>query len=381
MPIKGISEVRRVPRLGKIRLGVKKVNQAGKDYPTAVDYFVCNEDDSTPAAAAAAFHAVYGDKPRELDVLFPIDDLEALFPNALRCYKSGQGLFCKGDGELAARRTDKGDWMDITCPYEACDYFAKKHCRPVGTLQFLLPNVTGVGVWQIDTSSFHSIVNLNSGISFIQSLTGGRIAGLMLKLRVVPKEVNVDGKKKVVYVMELRNEEARLADVLAASTKTMIQLLMPPVDMDEVPDDLFPAAAEAQRVGNTDELASPTTEVKEPAKEPEILDDEQAIDPDLLANLTKAWDILGTPKAKRDAVIASGTDLNEVLRKCNEAIDMQAAVADQESANGNPLPPDSPASRAASARRGGKGNPPPASGSARQANPAQTGQPRQRPLF
>ena len=41
MPIKGLSEQRRLPRLGKIRLGVKKKNQKGIEYPASTDYFVC----------------------------------------------------------------------------------------------------------------------------------------------------------------------------------------------------------------------------------------------------------------------------------------------------------------------------------------------------
>jgi hypothetical protein len=380
MPIKGISEIRRVPRLGKIRLGEKKLSQAGKEYPAAVDYFVCKADESTPAAAAEAFRSVYGDKPREIDVMFPVDDLEKVFPNALRCYKSGAGLYCRGDGEVAQRRTEDGQWMDVACPYEDCELFAKKHCRPVGTLQFLLPKVPGVGVWQIDTSSFHSIVNLNSGIDFIRSLTGGRFAGLMLKLRVVAKEVSPDGKKKTVFVMELKDEEARLADVLAASTKTMAQLLLPEVNLDEIPDDLFPAAAEAQRLGVAGELPAPTAEVRAPAKEPEVVDnDEGGTDPELIANLNRAWDILGTPEAKRKGVLNSGKDLTAILKELNTEIDMRATVAEQEAANGNPLPADSPAGRAANSRRGSKSNPPATSGSARQGQPAQTEQPAKRP--
>ena len=34
MAIKGLSEVRRLPRLGKIRLGIKKIAASGKEYPS-----------------------------------------------------------------------------------------------------------------------------------------------------------------------------------------------------------------------------------------------------------------------------------------------------------------------------------------------------------
>ena len=38
--IKELSDVRRLPRLGKIHLGVKAKNEKGVEYPKAVDYFV-----------------------------------------------------------------------------------------------------------------------------------------------------------------------------------------------------------------------------------------------------------------------------------------------------------------------------------------------------
>ena len=38
--IKGISEIRRLPRLGKIRLGEKKTAESGKEYPVETSHFV-----------------------------------------------------------------------------------------------------------------------------------------------------------------------------------------------------------------------------------------------------------------------------------------------------------------------------------------------------
>ena len=41
-PIAGLTDKPRMPRQGKIRLGIKKMSASGKEYPSAVDYFVCN---------------------------------------------------------------------------------------------------------------------------------------------------------------------------------------------------------------------------------------------------------------------------------------------------------------------------------------------------
>lgn len=244
MSIKGISDVRRMPRIGKIRLGVRETSRrTGGEFPRAVDYFVCNPDQSTTEAAAKAFHAVYGDRPRELDIMFPVEDKDKFFEQWYRRYGSGTGLLCKGDGEAAVEcDRETGEIREVECDPCSCEWLQKKHCRPVGTLQFLLYRVPGVGVWQIDTGSYHSIVNINSAVDFIKGLTGGRIAMIPLKLVVRPKEVTVEGRKKVIYVLDLASEHLRLEDILKAARLHPARLMLPEVNFDEAPDDLYPAS-------------------------------------------------------------------------------------------------------------------------------------------
>ena len=64
MAIKGVSEVVRLPRLGKIRLGVKRENSTGTPYPSPTDYFVCPDE----------VRKVFGEKPKELRIMFPTED-------------------------------------------------------------------------------------------------------------------------------------------------------------------------------------------------------------------------------------------------------------------------------------------------------------------
>lgn len=268
MPIKGVSEVRQIPRIGKIRLGVKVAGQ-NSDYPKAVDYFVCVADQSTPEWAAKAFHAAYGDKPKTLDIMFPLNDTEKFFPQWYRRYGKGTGLICKGNGETAILRTESGD-VEQKCDPENCEFYKKKLCRHIGTIQFLLPQVQGLGIWQIDTTSYHSIVNLNSGIDFVKGITGGRIAWLPLKLSVGPKEVAPDGKKKTVYVMSIDNEQVRMKDILEASRLKPIHLLLPDLNMDEAPDDLYPASVlnEETTVSEQTRQTQPAKPVEQPKQQP-----------------------------------------------------------------------------------------------------------------
>lgn len=251
MPIKNLSDIRRLPRIGKIHLGVWKTSErTGNKYPTPVDYFVVHsQDQSTSPQAEAAFHRCYGDQPRDLDIMFPVNDSAIIFPQWLKAYKP-TGLFCKGDGEVATRRGEDGALFDMDCP---CELLESGDCKRVGSLVVLLPQVSGLGVWQLDTSSFHSIVQVNSGIAFIKSLTGGRIAMLPLKLRLRPKEVTLNAIdkrtgenkpfKKAVYVLDLLQEQGDLAKLLVVASIPPAMSLKPPsaeVMEQTPPEDLFP---------------------------------------------------------------------------------------------------------------------------------------------
>lgn len=239
MPIHGISDKRRLSRVGKVRLGIKKENAKGVQYPSAVDYFVCNEDQSTTEMAAMMFNRAYPDEPKAIDIVFPSDDSGEFFPQWYKRYGSSKGLVCKGDGELATRLNEEtGEMDEIECTPE-CEYLAKKHCRAVASLQFMIPHVSGLGVWQIDTGSYNSIVNLNSAIDMVKTLTGGKIAFIPLKLVIRPREVQPNGKKKTVHVLDIAMEELDLKKVLGAAKDPSSALALPAYE-DEKPEELYP---------------------------------------------------------------------------------------------------------------------------------------------
>ncbi|MFC2010564.1 hypothetical protein ACFLUL_03170, partial [Chloroflexota bacterium] len=96
MPIKGVSEVTRLPRLGKIRLGIKEAGADGILYPTPTDYFVCPDE----------VKKVFDEKPKELRIMFPTDDETQWASQYLRCYSENRSLICRGDGETALARVE-----------------------------------------------------------------------------------------------------------------------------------------------------------------------------------------------------------------------------------------------------------------------------------
>jgi Recombination directionality factor-like len=188
--IKGLSDKRRLPRLGVVRLGIKKKSAKGAEYPAEVDYFVVPDE----------VKKVYGEKPTELDVMIPLNELEAVFPCAYKHYGSSKGLKCTGDGEKAWRVNEESKEMEeITCP---CPLLEQKKCNQSGTLNVILQKINVGGVYQIRTGSFHSIIDINSGIDYVKALVG-RVAMVPLKLRRDKTETHHDDKKQFHYTLKL----------------------------------------------------------------------------------------------------------------------------------------------------------------------------------
>ena len=191
----GFSTNRRIPRLGKIRLGLKVKNAKGVEYPKETEHFVVPDE----------VRRVYGDMPRELDVLLPVDDPEIVFPQSLVMYGSSRGLKCHGNGQTAERLNEQtGKWEERSCPCEfrKTDQNPKGQCDEVAHLMVILPKVNAGGVYQLTTRSYHSAVDINSGIDFVRGLIG-RVALVPLKLKREARDTHHDGKKQVHYTCTL----------------------------------------------------------------------------------------------------------------------------------------------------------------------------------
>lgn len=199
MPIKNIGNGR-IPRLGKIRLGIK-VPGSKSEYPKATDYFVCPEE----------VKAVYGEKPKRLNIAFHSDDMEEVFPQYYKRYGKSTGLVCKGDGEIAnCMNAEIKEFEEIECLGTECEFYKKDQCKRIGNLHFIILGVNRFGVYQLDTGSINTILNINGGIEYAKQLTGGRLKLVPFILEVIPQEVIPDGKKKTVWVLRLEADISRM---------------------------------------------------------------------------------------------------------------------------------------------------------------------------
>jgi hypothetical protein len=104
------------------------------------------------------------------------------------------------------------------------------------TLQFMLPDVPGLGVWELTTTSKNSSLNIRGTIQLVRYATGGRIKFIPLKLALGPQEVvPPKGKKKTVWIVHLR-QDFKLSDLQQAAIISPERSFLPPGSMLALPE-------------------------------------------------------------------------------------------------------------------------------------------------
>lgn len=241
------------PRVGKLRIGEKvaATSRTGESIqrPSAIDYFrVDPEDGITSPEAAASFREVYGEKPTSLTCRLPGPTADACFEGAWRLYGTRK-LKRVCDGETCEERTGTGGWDEKPC---VCG--ARRHVKPTPkggvcqlswSLSFLLPDVVGMGVWQIDTGSEISVKRVSRWLQMMEKVSGD-LMFLEFTLALVSVDVTPDGKTKAVHVLDPRTVNATPAALLSGGGRVLPALeagaipgpaVPPPADDDGAPED------------------------------------------------------------------------------------------------------------------------------------------------
>ncbi|MCK4248694.1 MAG: hypothetical protein KAX15_02835, partial [Candidatus Omnitrophica bacterium] len=155
-------------------------------------------------------------------------------------------LACKGDGETAIRLSNGDGMVPQECKGDDCEEYICGKCRRVASLQVLLPKIPGIGVWQINTTSRNSIINLNSSIDYIAHLCG-RAAMIPLRLMLIKQDVQMpnskDGPKMSQHwIMHIDAKNIRLEEIQRAALIPATRVALPAPD--EERDDLLSPAVE-----------------------------------------------------------------------------------------------------------------------------------------
>jgi hypothetical protein len=187
--------------------------------------------------------------------MFPPVPKELFFAQWYKRYGKSTLVKCKGDGETATTTDEFASGLEkigeddrgfsiVKCLGSECIYqlgnneFCKnKECQRMAALQVILPELKGMGIWQINTGSYNSIVNINSGIDWLQGLCG-RYAMIPVTLMRVPTDVQYEGKKSKHYILQIDTKDVSIGDIQKfALDKKIEQALIP--DPDETKDALF----------------------------------------------------------------------------------------------------------------------------------------------
>jgi len=207
----------KLPIGGKIKLGIKTVNEKGVEHPLELSYFVCPKE----------VQAVFGDEPTELTVFFPRANREEVFPQAYEKYGGNNALLCKGDGEVSktAQRLnlENGRWEDRECPCEHYQVYDPKTkiggCSKVGHLYFMIPEVSIGTFYECSPHGTVSISELNSAFHVADVTTGGCWAMIPFRMRRIAKKLRIPGTAKMkthwVITLEVAASTEEIRRVMA----------------------------------------------------------------------------------------------------------------------------------------------------------------------
>jgi hypothetical protein len=147
---------------------------------------------------------------REFDIIFLSDDIEEIFPTEYAWWATSEKK-CSGHGcDDAFRRVTalpekerlKYPGVDLI-PWkpcgEGCPELESSKCKPTGELRFIFKDRPVMGsIAALSTTSYQSIKRIHSSLLQIQSVTGGRLRGIPLKIVVRPGKTRYiqDGKAK-----------------------------------------------------------------------------------------------------------------------------------------------------------------------------------------
>lgn len=138
----------------------------------------------------------------ELDVMVIADQEELAFYTYRAAY-SRTRVLCRGFGvgtQAERWNHEKGVYGDLPCAGNECEWTKSEGkrdqappCRPHGVLRLILmddPMIGGMYLYR--TTSANTIRSIRMGLRATASFTGGRMAGLPFKLRVVPAQSRSD---------------------------------------------------------------------------------------------------------------------------------------------------------------------------------------------
>jgi hypothetical protein len=216
----------------KVAVGLPPDASANRKAPMKLDFFIFLKKSNKGTGLTTTWEPDpvltkhYGENPREVEIILLDDDLENVFPTQLAWW-SATRCICKGDGENAVRKTEKNPDGEPWIPCgKMCPDLEAGRCKPSGDLRFMLADFPQLGaVARLHTTSYRSVQQVHSSLQQIQTITGGRLAGIRAMLVVRPEKTSYtasDGAKRstIVPALSLEIKSDGIKRLVAKMTET-----------------------------------------------------------------------------------------------------------------------------------------------------------------
>ena len=191
MMIRGMTP--RLAEVGKIKIGEKSKKMVrGHLPPKKWDHFkiaTLLKDDAGRLEMDDNMNEIIGEKCTSLDIVLCYDDLAMNMSSSYAWFAQSK-LVCMGNGQTAMRRKEDGSEEEIICNPKECSAYKGKKCNPYGRLSVILTSANRIGgVYVLRTRGWNTIRNVLSSMAFIRKEAGEVLAGLPLRMTLLPMTV------------------------------------------------------------------------------------------------------------------------------------------------------------------------------------------------
>lgn len=218
----------RYPEIGRLRGG--DTNEKGQ--PVSLDHWKATSQDDFPLKVLCSIYG--GDvvedakfgwsahlETRDIDVLLPVDSLFVAYES---WGSGGCQRRCDGEACTVPVEDPEGGHLDqVPCICAENGWtpgVEKSACTVTVRLKVVIPNVPGMGVWMVTSSSLYAAMELPSQVELIEGATG-RVPGMLipcvlaLEPRTEKKAWERFERRYNVPTLRIQNSIARLQEQIA----------------------------------------------------------------------------------------------------------------------------------------------------------------------
>lgn len=177
--IRDVPNTGKLTEIGKIKIGDKKINQAGKEYPVSLDYFRATGE------YARMFNEKFGDKCTNIPIVFASDNIDTVCNEHYEIRDKAGRLVAEGDGKTwRLFNAEQEKYISATAELAEIESKTKLKAKIKLTLRFLILDIKVLGLWRFETYGVASTIpQVRDTFDFVQQ-TAGTIVNIPFDLQV-----------------------------------------------------------------------------------------------------------------------------------------------------------------------------------------------------